>query len=43
MRLAQLLPVEPALRQRWLELRDPLVRLASIHAALSELARNDDT
>ena len=43
MRLAQLLPVEPALKQRWLELRDPLVRLGSIHEALSELARNDDT
>lgn len=42
MRLAQLLPVEPALKQRWLELRDPLVRLGSIHAALSELARDDE-
>ena len=43
MRLAQLLPVEPALRQRWLELRDPVVRLGSIHAALSELAREDES
>jgi Lon protease-like protein len=42
MRLAQLLPVEPALRQRWLELRDPVARLDSIHAVLSELARDDD-
>ena len=42
MRLAQLLPVEPALKQRWLELRDPLVRLGSIHVALSELARDDE-
>ncbi len=42
MRLAQLLPVEPVLKQRWLELRDPLVRLNSIHEALSELARDDD-
>ena len=42
MRLAQLLPVEPTLKQRWLELRDPLVRLRSIHAALSELAKEDD-
>lgn len=43
MRLAQLLPVEPALKQRWLELRDPVVRLGSIHEALSELARDDDS
>ena len=42
MRLAHLLPVEPALKQRWLELRDPVVRLGSIHNALSELARDDD-
>jgi uncharacterized protein len=42
LRLAQLLPVDPALKQRWLELRDPLVRLGSIHGALSELAKEDD-
>jgi hypothetical protein len=34
--------VDPALKQRWLELRDPLVRLGSIHGALSELAKEDD-
>lgn len=43
MRLAQLLPVDPALKQRWLELRDPVVRLGSIHGALSELAREEDS
>lgn len=43
MRLAQLLPVDPGLKQRWLELRDPMVRLASIHDALSELANHDET
>ena len=43
MRLAQLLPVDPALKQRWLELRDPLVRLASIHGALSDLSNEEDT
>jgi Lon protease-like protein len=39
MRLAELLPVDNALKQEWLTLRDPLARLAAILEALKQLAR----
>jgi uncharacterized protein len=42
MRLAQLLPVEPALKQQWLEQRDPVARLVAIRAALEALAADDE-
>lgn len=41
MRLAQLLPVASADKQRWLELRDPSERLASIQASLHVLAAEE--
>jgi uncharacterized protein len=39
LRLAELLPVDNALKQEWLTLRDPLARLAAILEALRQLAR----
>jgi Lon protease-like protein len=38
LRLAELLPVDNALKQEWLALRDPLARLAAILEALKQLA-----
>ena len=40
MRLAALLPVDNRLKQEWLVMRDPVIRLAAIMVALEELARN---
>jgi Lon protease-like protein len=41
MRLAQLLPVEPVVKQVWLEQRDPLARLEMIRTTLSGLSLED--
>lgn len=39
MRVAEMLPVEPARKQQWLSERDPVTRLASILDTLKQLAR----
>lgn len=38
MRLASILPVEPTVKQEWLEERDPMARLASIRLTLVQIA-----
>lgn len=38
MRLASILPVEPTVKQEWLEVRDPMARLASIRLTLVQIA-----
>lgn len=42
MRLAHFLPVSVRLKQQWLELRDPIARLAAIRAALDSLPDTED-
>lgn len=45
-RLAELLPLIHDIRQRWLEMQDPVMRLAAIHDSLEQIAEGmeaDDT